>query len=67
MDGADRRPGRLRQVAADEGMVEADVLALGEADGLLGNGPLDVLLRAYVPRAVLRIELAATAAPGAEQ
>ena len=66
-DWPKRRPGRLRQVAADEAKVEADVRALGEADGLLDNAPLNGLLRTYIPNARRRLELAATAAPGAEQ
>ena len=63
-DWAERRLGRVRQVATGEGKVEADVRALGETDGLLGNTALNGLLRAYVPNAVLRLELAATAASG---
>ena len=66
-DWAERRLGRLRQVAADEGTVEADVRALGETDGLLGTIALNTLLRAYIPDAVLRLERAAAAASGAVQ
>ena len=66
-DWPQRRLGRLRQVAADEAKVEADVRALGEADGLLDNAPLNGLLRTYIPNACRRLELAATAALGAEQ
>ena len=66
-DWAERRLRRLRQVATDEAKVEADVRALGEADGLLDNAPLNGLLRAYIPNACRRLELAATAALGAEQ
>ena len=62
-DWPKRRPGRLRQIAADEAKVEADVRALGEADGLVGNALRNGLLRAYV----CRLELATTAAPRAEQ
>ena len=47
--------------------MEADVRALGETDGCLGNTALNGLLRAYVLNAVLRRELAATAAFGAVQ
>ena len=57
---------RFAQVESDEGEVEADVRALGEPDGLLGNAPLNHLLRAYVPRVVARLQLAASAALGAE-
>ena len=64
-DWAERRLSRIRQVAADEAKVEADVPALGEADGLLGTTALNTLLRAYIPDAVLRLERAATAASGA--
>ena len=64
-DWAERRLGRLRQVAADEAKVEADVRALGEDDGLFGITALNTLLRAYIPNAVLRLERAATAASGA--
>ena len=66
-DWAERRLGRLRQVAADEAKVEADVRALGEADGLLGTTALNTLLRAYIPDAFLRLERAAAAASGAVQ
>ena len=59
--------GRLRQVATDEAKVEADVRALGEADGLLGTTALNTLFRAYIPDAVLRLERAAAAASGAAQ
>ena len=59
--------GRVGQVAANEGTVEAIVRALGETDGLLGNTALYGLLHAYVPSAVLRLELAATAACGSVQ
>jgi hypothetical protein len=58
-DWAERRLGRVKQVATDEGSVKAYVHALGEPDGLLGNAPLNRLLRAYVPNAAPR--LAATA------
>ena len=64
-DWVERRLGRLRQVAADEANVEADVRALGEDDGLLCITSLNTLLRAYMPNAVLRLERAATAASGA--
>ena len=66
-DWAERRLGRLRQVAADEAKVEADVRALGEDDGLLGTTALNTLLRAYIPDAFLRLERAAAAASGAVQ
>ena len=45
-DWPKRRLGRLRQVEADEAKAEADVRALGAADGVLGNAPLSGLLRA---------------------
>ena len=64
-DWVGRRLGRLRQVAADEAKVEADVRALGEDDGLLCITSLNTLFRAYMPNAVLRLERAATAASGA--
>ena len=65
MIGAERRLGRLRQVAADEAKVEADVRALGEDDGLLGITALNTLLREYLPNVVRRLERAAAAASGA--
>ena len=64
---AERRLGRLRQVAADEAKVEADVRALGEDDSRLGTTALNTLLRAYIPDALLRLERAAAAASGAVQ
>ena len=66
-DWAERRLGRLRQVAADEAKVEADVRALGEDDGLFGTTALNTLLRAYIPDAFLRLERAVAAASGAVQ
>ena len=63
----ERRPERLKRVATDQATVEANVRALGEADGLFGNAPLNGLLRVYVPDVVHRLELAATAAAGAGQ
>ena len=47
--------------------MEADVRALGEADGLLGTTALNTLLRAYMPDAFLRLERAVAAASGAVQ
>jgi hypothetical protein len=64
-DWAERRLSRIRQVAADEAKVEADVRALGEDDGLLGITALNTLLREYLPNAVRRLERAAAAASGA--
>ena len=66
-DWAERRLGRLRQVAADEAKVEADVRALGEDDGLVGTTALHTLLRAYILDAFLRLERAVAAASGAVQ
>ena len=64
-DWAERRLSRIRQVAADEAKVEADVRALGEDDGLLGITALNTLLREYLPNAARRLERAAAAASGA--
>ena len=47
--------------------MEADVRALGEADGILGDASLNGLLRTRMPNARRRLELNATAALGAEQ
>ena len=45
---AERRPGRMRQVAADEAKLLDAVRALGEADLVLGHERLNRLFEVYV-------------------